>query len=761
MKRLFTACNTRIGLLLWLIFFIWIKTVFAYFFVMNSLHSINAADYILMILNPIGFTAIFFSLTLFIKRTPLFYLAVGILDFLGSLLVYGNVLYYREFSDFLSVNTISGGAGMMGQGFDFGSIPVHPLDIFYWLDFVVIILLFAFKKIKFDTRPVNAPFAFKFFSLALMVFTLNFWAGDWTEHQLVSRQANYDDTYVVRYLGFGPWLVTNGWYNHLTNQARQNADKDDFTKVQQYIATNRYLAPNVQYEGIAKGKNLIVIHLESFQQDLINMKINGQPVTPFLNSLYNNTYSSQKSVFAYSNFFNQVGQGKTSDAENMLETSTFGLPTGSLFAQDGGIQTFQAMPSILNQTQGYSSAVFHGNVGSFYNRINTYRNMGYQNFFDQSFYNTTPTNSTAWGLKDKWLFYDSVPYLEQLQQPFYVKYLTVTNHISYNGLNEDELDPNFKTTNSGYQEVDDYFLTAHYLDQSVQEFFNYLKASGLYNKSIIVLYGDHYGMSGSDDKYFAPFLNGGDNISLPTTDASSSGTTKSSSTTTASNTGAINATTWNDYYDTMMQRVPFMIDIPGRTDGGINNEYAGEIDVMPTLEHLLGINTSKYVQFGQDMFAQNRQDFVALRNRGFVTPTITKPSATSTTYYDTNTGTILTLTPAQQTYVNDVQNKVNTLLDMSDTLNTEDLLRFYTPSGFTPVKASNFSYSVESTKKRLASQQQTLKNKSTSLLSLNKGISTQDLFKTNEPGIPGTSYLPPTKTSSSSASSSSKSKGGN
>lgn len=55
------------------------------------------------------------------------------------------------------------------------------------------------------------------------------------------------------------------------------------------------------------------------------------------------------------------------------------------FAKYGSTQTFQAMPAILNQTDGYSSAVVHGNVGAFYNRLNTYKQMGYQNFFDQSF----------------------------------------------------------------------------------------------------------------------------------------------------------------------------------------------------------------------------------------------------------------------------------------------------------------------------------------------------------------------------------------
>src|SRR5699024_11525093 len=144
--------------------------------------------------------------------------------------------------------------------------------------------------------------------------------------------------------------------------------------------------------------------------------------TPFLNNLYNS-----KDMYSFENFFHQVGQGKTSDAENMLETSTYGLPQGSLFSALGTDNTFQAAPSILNQEGGYSSAVFHGNNGSFWNRNSVYPNMGYQNFFDASYFNQDSNNLSEYGLKDKLLFHDSVKYLERMQQPFYAKFITVSN----------------------------------------------------------------------------------------------------------------------------------------------------------------------------------------------------------------------------------------------------------------------------------------------------------------------------------------------
>lgn len=118
MKKILQSINTRIGIIWFSVFFIWAKTIFAYFFEFQHLHNVNPADYLIMLVNPIGFTAFFICMTLFIKRTPLFYLGLALWNFVGNLLVYGNVLYYREFSDFLSINTITGGAGMVGHGFD-------------------------------------------------------------------------------------------------------------------------------------------------------------------------------------------------------------------------------------------------------------------------------------------------------------------------------------------------------------------------------------------------------------------------------------------------------------------------------------------------------------------------------------------------------------------------------------------------------------------------------------------------------------------
>lgn len=70
----------------------------------------------------------------------------------------------------------------------------------------------------------------------------------------------------------------------------------------------------------------------------------------------------------------------------------------------------------------------------------------------------------------------------------------------------DEGDTDFPAGDFGDSVVDNYFQSAHYLDQSIEQFFNDLKKDGLYDKSIIVMYGDHYGISENHNKAMAKVL---------------------------------------------------------------------------------------------------------------------------------------------------------------------------------------------------------------------------------------------------------------
>ena len=688
MKRLSKLVNTRIGFFALLVFLFWIKTLIAYF-TDFKLGAQGLVQYLIVLINPLGTTLLLFGLAFYFKRSRFFYPVLMGIDIANTLLLYLNVIYYREFTDFMTIATMTG-YSKVNQGLSGSSLALTNLhDVFYWLDIVVILLLMLFRKIKFDPRAFSHRLAFAFTSVSLVVCGLNLMVAEMDRPQLLGR--TFDRVYIVKYLGLDAFTGYDLVKSEHVSQMRKSATKSQLKTVEKFTKEH-YAAPNKKLFGIAKGRNVIVIHLESFQQFLIDKKINGQEVTPFLNSLYHG-----QDTYAFSNFFNQVGQGKTSDAENMLETSTYGLSQGSLFATLGNDNTFQAAPAILKQRAGYTSAVFHGNVASFWNRNNVYKNLGYQYFFDASYFDTSGDKATGYGLKDKLLFADSIKYLQHLQQPFYVKYLTVTNHFPFD-LDDEDKDSNFTTTNTGSSTVDNYFVTAHYLDQSLQEFFSYLDKTGLAKKSIIMIYGDHYGISNSENKNLASVL-------------------------------GKNADDWTDFDNVQMQRVPLMFVIPGSGGhGGIYSTYGGEIDVLPTLLHLLGISTKRYIQFGTDLFGSQHDQVVALRNQDFVTP---KYTSISGKIYLNSTGKLAKLTKQEKKQLRADQKKVSEELALSDSLNEKNLLRFYHPKGFKTVNPKDYNYANGLKKEKKIEKSKGIQ--STSIFSKNNDKTTTDSYSTNAP----------------------------
>ena len=682
--------STRLGFVLTLLLLYWFKTMWAYTVDFN-LDIQGSYQTFLAVINPLPISLLLIGLALYVKRTKLFYsLAFGIYLLLFVWLI-SNSIYYREFTDFVTVNTMLA-SSKVSAGLGAAALELfRPWDVIYILDFPILAFFFLKKWIRMDNRPFNKRASFAVTSLSAMLFSANLFLAEIDRPELLTR--GFSNYYVVRALGLPAFLGYSANQTYAANKERSKASEADLKPVEEYIQQH-YAKPNPEYFGMAKGRNVIYIHLESFQQFLIDYKLNVNDkeyeVTPFLNSLYHSN-----ETFAFSNVFNQVKAGKTSDAETMIETGLFGLNQGSFMVNYGGTNTQQAAPFILFKNGYNSSAVFHGNAGSFWNRNTAYKQWGYNYFFDASYF--TKQNSSIsfqYGLNDKYMLRDSIKYLERLQQPFYTKFITVSNHYPYTtSLSGDDL--GFPLAKTQDETINGYFATANYLDSSIKAFFDYLKESGLYKNSIIVLYGDHYGISNSRNPSLAPLLDK-------------------------------NSETWSSYDNAMLQRVPYMVVVPGMDKGRIIDTYGGEIDMLPTLEHLLGIDSQKFLQVGQDMLSPDHNQIVAFRSANyFVTPEYT--SYSGRTYY-TKTGDEIT-NPDDKTKadLDKIREAANLQLKISDSIQTGDLFRFFKGDDLGKVNPADYSYT--NSFKALKKIEKEKGDKSTSLYHQRGDQSSVDLFK--------------------------------
>lgn len=665
---------------------VWLK-MFAEYHMNFNLGAEGATQQFLLFLNPIPTAIIFISIALYFRGALSYWLAI-IFNLIQSVWLFANMLYYREFSDFLSMGILGSGSSTGNNlGKSIAAI-IHWTDYLVFIDIIILIALVVFKQLTIDRKGVQKKFAILTTLFGVILMFVDYGIASTNRSGLLTR--SFDNNYIVKYLGLNEYAVFNAVQTYNQTESRKRAKPTDLAKVKKFVATQK-LPDNIQYYGTQKGKNVFMIHLESFQQFLIDYKVDGQEVTPNLNKFYHD-----QNTLSFDNFYNQVGQGKTSDAEMMQENSLFGLATGSAMVKYGTNNTFESLPAILGQ-RGYTTAAFHGDVASFWNRDNTYKSFGYDYFFSKSYYsNANKANyNIGYGMKDKIFLRDSAQYIEQLPQPFYAKLITVTNHYPYD-LDKQNID--FPATKTGDNTVDGYVQTAHYLDQSFGELMTYLKKVGLYNNSVFMLYGDHYGISENHQPAIAQLL-GKDKIT--------------------------------NYDLANFQKVPFMIHATG-LKGGINHTYGGEIDMMPTLLDVLGVPDDGMTMFGQDMLSSNYKGKVVFRDGDWITPTYTK---FNNQYFNTQTGEQVTESADKQLkkVAKTMSAYATKVLGYSDEVITGDLLRFDTSrSDFHAINKKDYNYKKSA---GLAALKKAQKSNPSSILAQNKGKSTLSDYVTDAPEL--------------------------
>lgn len=620
---------------------IWLKSYYIYLVEFN-LDIQSVFQHILLLINPISSTLVFLGIALFAKGRRVGGYMIIIYSFM-SLLLYSNVVFYRFNSDFITLPVLT-------QTSNFGSLGssimdlVYWTDIFYLADIILLVVLFRASKQVWSSARMKLRQPIIIITSGLLLFSINLGLAEIDRPQLLKR--TFDRNYIVKYLGAYNFTIYDVIQNLKSSSERVLADSNDVTEVRDYLDA-KYAEPNDELFGIAEGKNVIKIHLESFQSFLIDYELHGEEVTPFLNSLINDR---SEDFTYYKNFFHQTEQGKTADAELIMDNSVYGLPQGAAFVTKSN-NTYQALPAILDQEQDYTSAILHGDGKSFWNRDEVYKQFGVDYFFDEAFYNMSDEQVIGYGLKDKPFFKESMPLLESLDKdkPFYAHLMSLTHHHPY--LIDDE-DATIEPAETGDGSVDRYFQTARYLDESLEQFIGDLKEAGLYDDSLIVIYSDHYGISDNHNRAMAEIT--GEEIT--------------------------------PYKNAKLQRVPFMLKIPGVEGKGIVEDYAGQVDVVPTILHLLGIKADDYIQFGTDLFSEDHNETIAFRNGDFFTPEV---SMIRGTFYDEETGEELEPTEELETIRKDVQHE----LELSDKVLQGDLLRFHVPNeNWEPVNKSDYFY---------------------------------------------------------------------
>ncbi|OKP83685.1 sulfatase [Paenibacillus helianthi] len=492
------------------------------------------------------------------KRKIAIYMLVNLLI---TVLFFSLIIYHNHFG-IIATSQVFGQAKQVGAVKKSIFSVIHPQYMLIFLDIIIIsLVMFSRKKaVAWKTamsRQSNRKAVAALFCISFAICMMN----------IFPNQASMNENVQAEQMG-----ILN--YEAYALLAEHKEEQIELSKITQSAIdeTKGIQAPaHPVMFGAAKGKNLIILQMESFQNFLINLSIDGQEITPNMNKL-------AAGNFYFPRFYQQVGQGNTSDAEFIVNTSFYVPPDGP--ATD--IYAPKELPSLpkLLQAQGYDTATFHTNAVDFWNRGELYKAVGFDRYYDKAFFGEDDT--VFYGASDEVLYKktsDELARMDQRSQPFYSQVISMSSHNPFS-IPESKYKMTLPERFEGTL-VGDYIRAQNYADYALGQFIDELQANGVWDNSLIVLYGDHRGLpifslKEADKALLAEILH-------------------------------------HEYTERDLINIPLIIASKGLTTPSVKEQLGGQVDILPTVSNLLGVSLSNHIHFGQDILNQSTYNLLPQR----------------------------------------------------------------------------------------------------------------------------------------------------
>jgi lipoteichoic acid synthase len=316
-----------------------------------------------------------------------------------------------------------------------------------------------------------------------------------------------------------------------------------------------------RYFGAGRGKNLLVVQVESLQDFAVDYRIAGQDVMPHLRRW-------SQDALRFTNLTDQTSEGRSSDAEFTMMASLLPLDHGAAAFRYPS-NHYVAVPRVLIE-HGYHTMSAVAFEPGFWNRAVAHAAYGFErSYFEPDF---ELTEQIGWGLNDRDFLMQMAPRVEALPRPFCAWLITLSLHHPFDGFPD-----RHKELKLGALEntpFGNYLHTMHFFDRALEEFRSELARAGLLDDTIMVVFGDHDAGFASD-----PAL--ARTIGIGTDQAS-----------------------WQ-----LADRIPLFIRLPGGSVAGASDSRtlaapAGQTDFAPTILGLLGIDPAPLPYMGRNLLGE-------------------------------------------------------------------------------------------------------------------------------------------------------------
>ncbi len=497
-----------------------------------------------------------------------------IVDFIISLVLFGDNVYYNYSNSVLSVAQIT---NLQYGGEIISTLPMilKLYQILYFLDIVILVILLITKKVKIEKKDKKTKKQLIGKGILGVIGVIIFCVIG-VQYVEKGKDKSYNKDLQIReatIFGYHIYDIENMiTMKQNTRYKNKNEMMNDYEKLKQEYEEEYGLVRYPAFEGILEGKNVIVLQLESFQNYVINKTLNGKEITPNLNEfLRENITFTNMNMQSYST---------TADSEHSTITSLYPMENGMSFAKYY-TNTYDTIFDNFNSA-GYDTSFMHGNYAYFWNRGNVYSRLGLDHLELKEQFADVSENVSEY-LSDELLYRQAVQKLSIYEKPFFTYIVAASSHTPFTleGL-QDRSKIDIDVGKYKYSFFGNYLEAVNYADYAFGVFIDELKQAGLYDDTAILVFGDHNGLSMYDEQML-DFLSQTD-LNLTDVDIK------------------LNYT-----------NVVCGMKIPG-IENLVIDKPVTKLDIKPTFSYLCNIQDG--VSLGTNMFAS--KDFVSLNNERII-----------------------------------------------------------------------------------------------------------------------------------------------
>ena len=303
-----------------------------------------------------------------------------------------------------------------------------------------------------------------------------------------SHYSSLEDTFKTYYSTLGGrhlnYVKHNGvmsyaFYCFLSNFNSKVSD-EDIKRAQGFMSQQCPTYTDNSFATSIDRPNLIFIMVESLNAWAVNLKIDGQEVTPTLNALAADTAN-----IVCLNVITQAKNGRSSDGKFMYQTGLLPLLDKSV-AMEFSDRSFPSITRALKK-RGYQSVEICGDEGGLWNVETMSQSYGFDTLMHQSeLFDQLEAND--WH-SDKVIMEQAVQYLPKLRKNFVAQLFTGVMHSPYNDVFKPAI---WISSSKQYTpSVRNYLEKTHYFDTQLAAFLDNMKKCGLYDKCVFVIASDH------------------------------------------------------------------------------------------------------------------------------------------------------------------------------------------------------------------------------------------------------------------------------